>query len=285
MLAFPAPMTDRRMKQKVLLLGDGAVGKTSLIRKFVLDTFSDDYITTIGTKVTKKELEVKSGPDKVTFTLLIWDVLGQKGYTSVQRTAYTGAKGVIFICDLSRKETLNSLREYWLPEVAGAITAGFSAVVVGNKNDLPDPEITEADLAAFAEDLGTPHFTSSAKTGEHVEEMFATLAAEMVAEHAIKDTKIPAPAVVVADGRNDLVSALDAILADFSDQYGDQDMAMATIRHQLGRLKVDIKTPTKEGIIKVIDALRGVEESMMTQDRVRKNRFSRRKILGIQDSI
>src|SRR5437773_8000902 len=71
-------MSPDFIKRKILLLGDASVGKTSLIRRFVVDKFSDDYITTIGTKVTKKDLRLES-PGKVTdLTFMIWDVLGQK---------------------------------------------------------------------------------------------------------------------------------------------------------------------------------------------------------------
>src|SRR5438046_784173 len=85
-------MVDDHIKRKILLLGDGAVGKTSLIRRFVVDKFSDDYITTIGTKVTKKDLRLES-PGKVTdLTFMIWDVLGQKGYKGIQESSFQGAK-------------------------------------------------------------------------------------------------------------------------------------------------------------------------------------------------
>src|SRR5207302_8623451 len=70
-------MVDDHIKRKILLLGEGAVGKNSVIRRFVGDKFSDEYITTIGTKVTKKDLRIES-PGKVTdLTFMIWDVLGQ----------------------------------------------------------------------------------------------------------------------------------------------------------------------------------------------------------------
>ena len=73
-------MTDKiRVKGKICLLGDLAVGKTSLIRRYVLDTFDDKYITTIGTKVTKKRLDIEL-PDQqkeIDLTLLIWDIMGQ----------------------------------------------------------------------------------------------------------------------------------------------------------------------------------------------------------------
>src|SRR6267378_572487 len=130
-------MVDDHIKRKILLLGDGAVGKTSLIRRFVVDKFSDEYITTIGTKVTKKDLRIES-PGKVTdLTFMIWDVLGQKGYKGIQESSFQGAKGALLMYDVTRSETAESLQDYWIPHLV-AVTNSIPLVVVGNKLDLAD---------------------------------------------------------------------------------------------------------------------------------------------------
>src|SRR5436309_1950018 len=98
-------MVDDHVKRKILLLGDGAVGKTSLIRRFVVDKFSDDYITTIGTKVTKKDLRIESPSKATDMTFMIWDVLGQKGYRGIQESSFQGAKGALLVYDVTRPET------------------------------------------------------------------------------------------------------------------------------------------------------------------------------------
>src|SRR5207249_1578112 len=98
-------MSPDFIKRKILLLGDASVGKTSLIRRFVVDKFSDDYITTIGTKVTKKDLRFDQGNRTVDLSMMIWDVLGQKGYKGIQESAFRGARGVILVFDLTRPET------------------------------------------------------------------------------------------------------------------------------------------------------------------------------------
>src|SRR6266508_420838 len=103
------------MKVKVILLGDGSVGKTSLIRRFVTDNFSDNYLMTIGTKVTKKELEVGEGASRTPMTMTIWDVLGQKGYAGVQESAVKGGQAVLLAYDVTRDETWKQLEEYWIP--------------------------------------------------------------------------------------------------------------------------------------------------------------------------
>src|SRR6267378_7040900 len=112
-------MADDHFKRKILLLGDGAVGKTSLIRRFVVDKFSDDYITTIGTKVTKKDLRLELGSRTVDLSMMIWDVMGQKGKKGIEECAFRGARGVIVVLDLTRPETRVSFEEYWVPRVRG----------------------------------------------------------------------------------------------------------------------------------------------------------------------
>src|SRR5207249_11546858 len=123
-------MVDDHIKRKILLLGDGAVGKTSLIRRFVVDKFSDDYITTIGTKVTKKDLRLESPGKATDLTSMIWDVLGQKGYKGIQESSFQGAKGALLIYDVSRQETLQSLQDYWIPHLM-SVTEAMPRVVGG----------------------------------------------------------------------------------------------------------------------------------------------------------
>ncbi len=135
-------MAQEFLKRKVLLIGDGAVGKTSLVRRFVVDKFSDDYITTIGAKVTKKDVRVQAGMDMTDMSMILWDILGQRGFHAVQNSSFQGAKGVILVLDLTRPETAESLKSYWLPrlrEVAGKIPT----ILFANKADL----VTERDMA------------------------------------------------------------------------------------------------------------------------------------------
>lgn len=171
---------DDLMKVKVCFIGDAGVGKTSLIKRFVLDVFDDRYIATIGTKVTKKIVDVEGpeGPAKV--MMLIWDIMGQKGFRELLREAYFfGAHGAIAVCDLTNKETLEELR-YWvkaLTDVAGDVPIVFA----GNKADLENERvIKEEDLKELASKYKGTAFLTSAKTGQNVEAAFKQLAAEMM---------------------------------------------------------------------------------------------------------
>ena len=166
---------DDLMKVKVCFIGDAGVGKTSLIKRFVLDVFDDRYIATIGTKVTKKIVEVEGEGGQVKVMMLIWDIMGQKGFRELLREAYFfGAHGAIAVCDLTNRETLEELR-YWikaLTDVAGDVPVVFA----GNKADLEgEVVVKEADLKELADKYGGKAFLTSAKTGQNVEKVFEAL--------------------------------------------------------------------------------------------------------------
>lgn len=174
---------DIRIKRKVVLIGDPMVGKTSLIRKFVFDAFSDDYITTIGTKISRKSIDFNGSENgkKIQLTLMIWDIMGQKEYKLIHETAYQGSKGAIIVCDLTRKETLHNSTT-WVTSLFN-ITQTLPIVFVANKSDLTDQfQFNDKELNDIALPYRAPYYKSSAKTGENVEELFKELGRMMLKE-------------------------------------------------------------------------------------------------------
>lgn len=170
------------MKVKVCFIGDAGVGKTSLIKRFVLDVFDDRYIATIGTKVTKKIVEVDDRGNNVKVMMLVWDIMGQKGFRELLREAYFfGAHGAIAVCDLTNKETLEELR-YWikaLTDVAGDVPIVFC----GNKVDLENERVVkEQDVQELAAKYKARAYVTSAKTGQNVEAAFKELALGIAAK-------------------------------------------------------------------------------------------------------
>ena len=170
------------LKLKVCLVGDSAVGKTSLIRKFVYDEFSDKYITTLGTKITKREMVIPNpmGDGDIAVDMAIWDIMGQHGFRALLQEAYFfGVDGIIAVCDLTRPRTLEGVED-WLErthEVAGEVPI----VTVGNKNDLGDEKVvSEEELRRVAEKNHAEYSTSSALTGENVERIFEDLTNEIM---------------------------------------------------------------------------------------------------------
>jgi small GTP-binding protein len=166
--------------KKIVLVGDAAVGKTSLIRRFVIDKFDDKYIVTIGTKTSRKQMEFKYEKQDlaITLTLNIWDIIGQKEMKKLHTLYFKGSEGVIVVCDMTRADTLASVAE-WLNgvyECCGKVPG----VMACNKSDLKDEfAITEAQLQATANQFGMKFFHCSAKTGDNVEGIFNEIGSKL----------------------------------------------------------------------------------------------------------
>ena len=167
---------------KICLVGEGGVGKTSLVRRYVFNQFSDSYIKTMGTKISKKNVIIdhpSKGKQRV--TLLVWDIMGQQGFRQMLQQAYFyGAQGIVAVCDVTRMETLEELSG-WIESV-GTVVGEIPIVFMGNKSDLDDQLVATADdLKSFAGTYESSHtFMSSAKTGENVENAFRALGHEIL---------------------------------------------------------------------------------------------------------
>ncbi|TLZ60897.1 MAG: GTP-binding protein [Methanobacteriota archaeon] len=179
-------MVDRqKMKVKVCLVGEGAVGKTCLIRRFIHDQFDDRYISTLGAKVSKKEVVVLNprADGEISLDMTIWDIMGEKGFRELLKEAYFhGAQGILAVCDITRKETLMELND-WIAAV-DRVTGNIPVQFLANKADLRDQaKITPGDVKALADTHKSPFLFTSAKTGDNVEAGFLRLA-EMIAARA-----------------------------------------------------------------------------------------------------
>lgn len=163
---------------KIVLLGHPGVGKSSLITRFVHNRFSASYLMTIGVDILSKQLFV--GNDEVLF--LISDIGGQERFASVREKFYRGAKGCLLVFDLTRENTLEALSA-WKSGLDG-VEDDVIYFVVGNKADLKDQIVVSREEALkVVRELELPEnsfFITSAKTGEHVEEAFATFARELI---------------------------------------------------------------------------------------------------------
>jgi small GTP-binding protein len=162
------------LQKKICMLGSFAVGKTSLVRRFVESIYSDVYQTTIGVKIDKKNVQI----NEKEVSLVLWDIYGEDDYQKMRWTYLRGASGYLLVADGTRKATLEKAvsLEQRVREELGAIPF----VLVINKSDLIrdwelDPAL-ESQLAAQAWSI----VRSSAKTGEGVEESFCLLTRKML---------------------------------------------------------------------------------------------------------
>jgi len=162
------------LQKKICMLGSFAVGKTSLVRRFVESIYSDVYQTTVGVKVDKKNVQV-NGTD---LTLVLWDIYGEDDYQKMHWTYLRGASGYLLVADGTRKATIDKAfsLEQRVREEVGAIPFVF----VINKCDLSQDWEVDSALQAQLTEKNWNLLRSSAKTGEGVEEAFALLARKIL---------------------------------------------------------------------------------------------------------
>ncbi|TFF93864.1 GTP-binding protein, partial [Candidatus Thorarchaeota archaeon] len=123
---------------KVVVLGEGAVGKTAIVTRFSHGFFRTDYKTTIGSQFAVKNIEIPSiHGNQLTVKLQIWDVAGQSRFQILRPMYYRGSSGGLLVYDVSRRRTFIVLEE-WLEELRKAIGKDIPLVLVANKTDLPD---------------------------------------------------------------------------------------------------------------------------------------------------
>ncbi|MCK5292698.1 MAG: GTP-binding protein [Thermoplasmata archaeon] len=171
----------KRMKAKVCLVGEQAVGKTSLVRRFVLDAFDDSYIATMGAKVLKRDIEVSDETyGNLLVNLVIWDIMGNKSFRDLFKEAFfQGAQGLIAVCDVTRKATLGEL-ENWIKAVS-KVAGDIPVQILANKVDLvDDTEVAEEDIKEFSDRMDSTYVMTSAKTGKNVEDSFDIVARKII---------------------------------------------------------------------------------------------------------
>jgi small GTP-binding protein len=171
--------TTKQLKSKICLVGEKSVGKTSLICRYVMNMFDEQYITTIGTRVSKKEVRVLM-PERdllIDVDMTIWDIMGEKGFRELLKDAYFyGANGILAVADLTRRRTLDGLDDWidGVEEVVGKVPI----LLAVNKMDMTSSaQFSERDVAQVAKAYDSEFVLTSAKMGDNVEEAFRRLAA------------------------------------------------------------------------------------------------------------
>lgn len=167
---------------KIIVCGEGAVGKTSIVRRFIENKFEHRYLLTVGMEPSNKIIEVK-GPngEKIKINLLIYDVAGQKRFQLMREIFFRGANGAILVFDITRPiDTIEGLLEWneQVKERAGDIPK----VLVGNKIDVKEEfDFMTEDIADLIPKFECDHYieTSAAK-GEQIEDIFEKLTKDIL---------------------------------------------------------------------------------------------------------
>lgn len=168
---------------KVVILGDGGVGKTSLLNKFVEKTFEQDYKSTIGTNIMRIDYKVM---ENVTVGFALWDLAGQQFFQKVRTMYLQGCQAALFVYDVTRPETLYNLTN-WRKELNAVAGAEVKSLIVGNKSDLTEErQVSFEEGKKVADELGISYLETSAKTGDNVNRAFGALAFLLIKDKITK---------------------------------------------------------------------------------------------------
>ena len=168
---MPAPDV---LKAKVCLVGEAAVGKSSLVRRLVDDQYDDRYFPALGAKVSKTEIPVRVAGRDVTVVLTVWDIMGERTFRELMADAWLSrVQGVLAVADVTRPSTFETLPA-WVA-TARSVSRSVPIILLANKVDLAAGRADETLLTSAA-DLGLPWWATSAKTGRGVHGAFRSLA-------------------------------------------------------------------------------------------------------------
>jgi Ras-related protein Rab-11A len=159
---------------KVVVVGDSAVGKTSLSMRYATNTFQYEYIKTIGSNFFLRDLHV----DDQQTRLLIWDLAGDEFFGQIRPIFYQGSFGAMVVFDVTRRSTFEHLSG-WLKELNTNIEWNIPIILAANKTDSKEWELDLAEIEQYAEAAGFPLYLTSAMTSQNVVGAFNRLATEI----------------------------------------------------------------------------------------------------------
>ena len=160
---------------KVLILGDSSVGKTCILLRFAEDSFSTQHVTTIGVDFRLKIVEI----DGKLIKLQLWDTAGQERFRTITKAYYKGSHGILLTYDVTNRESFKNVT-HWIKQIDSSGVGDLVKVLVGNKCDLPNREVSEEEGRKLAENYGIPFIETSAKNNINIEQAFNTLTGEML---------------------------------------------------------------------------------------------------------
>ncbi len=171
------------MKAKICLVGDEAVGKTSLVQRYVHGIFDQTYIRTLGAVPARKTVDLPDvGGRPIRLELTVLDIMGKLTFLQLFQEAYfRGARGIVAVADITRRATLRNLL-VWIESVKET-SGSLPTVIVVNKADLA-PEFGAAEIEEVARATGSDYFLASAKSGVEVETAFRKLST-LIAEQSL----------------------------------------------------------------------------------------------------
>ena len=155
-------------KVQLLVIGDAAVGKTSILSRFAQDKFSPQYLATLGIDFFTKDVMI----DKEIIHIKIWDTAGEERYRSLTKGFFKNGEGIIIVYDVTNRNSFESLK-FWIDSIENnnnLENKKMPAVILGNKIDISDRQVNENEAEEFAKSRNHKYFEVSAKSGNGVDE-------------------------------------------------------------------------------------------------------------------
>ncbi|MBN2155395.1 MAG: GTP-binding protein [Candidatus Lokiarchaeota archaeon] len=166
---------EKEIKMKICLLGDGGVGKTSLVYRFIQNRFSTDFKSTLGVNLLKHEVAI----DHIRVTVQIWDLGGQDKYEGLRKLYLDGSQGALLVFDKTNKKSYENL-EKWVRSFRD-LRGGKPMLLIGNKLDLKEFIVIDDETAeSYSKSHDLDYISTSAKTGEKVETAFTSLIKKII---------------------------------------------------------------------------------------------------------
>eukprot|EP01100_Stratorugosa_tubuloviscum_P003733 TRINITY_DN18_c1_g1_i1.p1 TRINITY_DN18_c1_g1~~TRINITY_DN18_c1_g1_i1.p1 ORF type:complete len:209 (+),score=98.40 TRINITY_DN18_c1_g1_i1:98-724(+) len=178
---------------KIVLLGEGCVGKTSVVQRYCQNQFNDKHVTTLQASFLTKRLNL----DSKQVQLSIWDTAGQERFHALGPIYYRDAHGALLVYDITDRDSFNRAKN-WVKELRKMLGNEVVLVIIGNKIDLEKNRVIPQDEAEqFAEQSNAKHFYTSAKLNRGLEEVFVQLTRDLINKHntnnvSVSDQNTPA---------------------------------------------------------------------------------------------
>lgn len=179
---------NRKNHFKVVLLGEGCVGKTSLVLRYCQDKFNDKHLTTLQASFLNRRLNI----DGKRVNLAIWDTAGQERFHALGPIYYRDSHGAILVYDITDEDSFQKVKN-WVKELKKMLGDDICLCIAGNKIDLEkDRHVQTSEAEEYARSVGAKHYHTTAKANKGIEEMFLDLTKRMVQKQAQDDADIAA---------------------------------------------------------------------------------------------
>jgi len=177
---------SRKNNFKVVLLGEGCVGKTSLVLRYCQDKFNDKHLTTLQASFLNRRMNI----DGKKVNLAIWDTAGQERFHALGPIYYRDSNGAILVYDITDEDSFQKVKN-WVKELKKMLGDDICLCIAGNKIDLEkDRHVEASEGEAYAQSVKAKHYHTTAKLNKGIDEMFLDLTKRMMAKQEEEEKEI-----------------------------------------------------------------------------------------------